>query len=451
MRHLLLAATVLATATPLDETLDLLKRYVAINTVNPPGQELAAARFLQAELAKVGVEGLLHDVANQRANVVARWRGNGRKRPVVLLHHLDVAPAPSSGWHFDPFGASVYDGWLYGRGAVDLKGKGAVDLVTFMRLVRSGRKLDRDVIFLAVADGEGSSLGSRWLLANRPQDLGGAEFVIDEGAAIRPASGKQPARYLVAIAQKSPVFLTLTFRGPAGHGSRPTPADAPARAVAAAQRLLAARPVPRLVPELRPFVRLQLAGQDLHGLPGYAGDLTKALQDPRFLAAVAARWPEVAAALTDTLALTRLAAGDRPDLIPASASLGLDGRLLPGTKVVDWVARVKALVADPACEITVADATGLGVGLASPADGDFVKALAAVAKRQDPGATVVPVLAPATTDSVYYRAHGLACYGFEPFALSDDDYARAHGLDERLPVAELGRGVERLTDLLVEL
>jgi acetylornithine deacetylase/succinyl-diaminopimelate desuccinylase-like protein len=425
----------------------LAQAYFRIDTTNPPGREGGAARFLQGLLAREGIESRVLELGAGRANLHAVLRGDGSRRPVVLLHHLDVVEADARYWRLaPPFAGRIVGGEVVGRGAVDIKGKGVIDLATLVALKRQGVRLHRDVILLAVADEEANSLGTRSLIAKQPELVRRAEYLIDEGVSVRVDEQRRVVAYLVSIGEKAPLWLTLRFRGSPGHGSVPRPGSAVERAVGAAARILAWRRPLRLLPELRAWVKLEASRHDLGAL--VAGGLDAALDDPERLAAIAERVPEINAAVRDTIALTGLQGSDKVNVIPNQALLRLDCRLLPDTDARRFLAELRSVVADPTVEIAIDESYATR---SSPARGPFLDALAAVAARLDRGAPVVPTILRSSTDASAFRALGIHAYGFEPYRLTAREAALAHANDERLSVRNLRDGVVLLRELLLEL
>src|SRR6266498_2346978 len=205
------------------EAAALLSQYVAINTTNPPGDELRTARWLQAVLARDGIDARIFEPAPGKANLYARLKGDGTARPLILLNHMDVVLASPEYWKVDPFGGVVRDGYVWGRGALDMKGEAIVELMTLLTLKRAGVALKRDVIFLATADEEvGAGVGAGWFAEHHPELVQDAEFLINEGGTIRADASGRIEYYGVGTTEKSPFWLDVTARGTAGHGSRPT-------------------------------------------------------------------------------------------------------------------------------------------------------------------------------------------------------------------------------------
>lgn len=427
----------------------LLQAYLRIDTTNPPGRELAAARFLHRLLEREGIESQLFELGGGRANLRAVLRGDGSKRAVVLLHHMDVVPADAKHWRLaPPFAGRIVDGEVVGRGAIDIKGKGAVDLATLVALKRRGQRLHRDLVLLAVADEESNSKGARAIVESRPELVRGAEYLLDEGAGVRlDPTARRTVAYVVSVGEKAPLWLTLRFTGQPGHGSVPRPGSAVERAVRAATRILAWRRPVRLLPGLRAWLKLEARRHDLGDRIPKEG-LDAALEQPELLETIADRVPEINAALRDTIALTGLQGSEKVNVIPNQASLRLDCRLLPDTDPRRFLAELRTVIADPGVEITTDEHYRTAT---SPASGPFFEALAAVSARLDRGAPVVPTILRCSTDSTLFRKLGIHAYGFESYRLTEAQAELGHANDERIGVKALRDGVVLLRELLLEL
>src|SRR5256884_2438553 len=206
------------------EAAALLSQYVAINTTNPPGNELQTANWLKAVLAREGIEAEVFEPRPGKANLYARIKGEGNARPLILLNHMDVVLATPEYWKVHPFSGSVQDGYLWGRGALDMKGEAVTQLLSLLTLKRAGVPLRRDVIFLATADEEiGGGVGAGWFVEHHRDDVQDAEFLLNEGGTVRTDPSGRIEYYGVGTTEKSPFWLNLTARGTPGHGSRPTP------------------------------------------------------------------------------------------------------------------------------------------------------------------------------------------------------------------------------------
>lgn len=418
------------------EATKILQEYLRVDTTNPPGHERRAADFLKAIFDREGIECRVFDQGGDRANIVARLPGSGRARPLVLLNHLDVVPADAERWTVPPFAGEIRDGYVWGRGATDMKGTAVCQLMTMLLLARSGAKLDRDVIFLGTADEEeGAANGVDWMIANHRDELRNAEFVLTEGNLIDVVDGKTTA-WNVDVTEKSVLWLRIVATGKAGHGSIPEPDGAVARLVRALDRILAYEPPVRLIPAVDGYFR-ELAKTAEQPLAGDLANPAAAIANPEALKRLTAD-PFRNACLRPTISVTGLSGSDKVNVIPGEATATLDCRLLPGDDPKAFLATLERVAADPSLRFEVISS---GVATASPVDTDLFRAILHARDRFDPG---VPVLTPpltSSTDASSLRQIGLVVYGFEPFRLAEDD-DRSHGDDERLALANVRFGVE---------
>ncbi|MEZ0375014.1 MAG: M20/M25/M40 family metallo-hydrolase [Candidatus Sericytochromatia bacterium] len=430
------------------EAVYLLRDYLKIDTTNPPGHEMATAKFLKAILDREGIENQIFDLGDGRANLMAVLHGDGSKRPLVLLHHMDVVPADPQYWSAPPFSGELRNGVIYGRGAIDIKGKGIVDLMTLVRFKRDKTPLKRDVVFLAVADEEVSSIGSRWMIEHQAEFLKKAEYLLDEGETIHESLAGVPLYTMVGIGEKSPLWLSLNFKGQPGHASIPMADSAVNRALRAAQRILDfSEKIPfNIVPGLEESLRRQY-GEDVTRLPGYSRDMSTSLRNPQFLQALAAK-PVINALMRNTITITGMSGSDKINIIPNEASLKLDCRLIPGVSKETFLAELRQVIADPSVEIKVEEYYAAQY---SPSDTSFFSALRNVLAKRQLKIPVIPTIFTSSTDSSLYRALGIHVYGFESTPLDEEISLTAHGNDERIKVSSVATGLEVLPDLILEL
>lgn len=425
----------------------LAAELIRLDTSNPPGHELLAARHLEAELAKDGVAGLILTSTGTRASYLARLKGDGSKRPLLHICHTDVVPADPKAWSVDPFSGAVRDGLLYGRGAADVKSMCAAQAVVLRELKRRGVGLKRDVLFLAQADEESGEPDRHavWLTATHWEKLD-AEYAVNEGG-FSLWEGTRIARVDLQCAEKRYVDLRLVAKGTPGHASIPNAAN-PVHALA--------RAVARLSEWAPPFEPSALGAATVRAQaaagPAALKDAAAGLggREPAKAAAEVARLaPELGALLRDTCAATVLKAGYKSNVVPGDAEAAVNCRLLPGRDLAAFLAEVRRVVAEPSVTVEY-----LGPPLGNipemPFDGEFVAALKAAAAEAAPGAPVTPFLSPWSTDAEVFRSRGVKVYGVDP-PLRLEDKERAHGDDERIPVAAFApyvRLLYRLTVLL---
>lgn len=428
------------------EAVALLSRYLQIDTVNPPGNEIRGARFFAEIFEAEGIPVRVIESAPGRGNVVARLAGDGSKPAVVLMHHIDVVPADARFWSVEPLSGAVKDGYVWGRGALDTKGLGITHAMALLSLARRGASLAGDVVFLGVADEEaGGRMGAGHLVDEHFELFDGAGVVLNEGAAIWTDAGKT-LFYGVEAAQKVPLWLRLTARGTPGHGSMPRPDAAPSRLVRALSRVLAWETPLHVVSEVQRFhaATAQLAPpvwRDAYR------DLRSALADPAFAAEFTAD-PRRNAMVRNTISLTALAGSSKTNVIPPQASAELDVRLLPDQEPEAFLAGLRRVIADPDVEIETLLSFPPS---SSPTDHELFAVLRELARRHDPGAPVTTPLTVGFTDCHYFRERGIPCYGFAPFRAGADDFSRFHGNDERLSLENLAFGSRFMLELVERL
>lgn len=430
------------------ETLAHAKTLIGLDTSNPPGNEILAARYIRSVLEKDGIPVELFTSTGTRTSAIARLKGDGTKRPLILMCHTDVVAAQAKDWSVPPFAATLKDGYLYGRGAVDVKSLCAAQMAVMSYLARAKTPLARDVIFFAEADEEtgASPRHIESLLRLRPE-LVDAELGINEGGRVLWRDGRA-AEIRVQAAEKEYMDLTLTAKGRPGHSSRPTPDNAVARLARAVAKLAAHRFPVRLNPVSRGFLErlveldpaLSAAARSLLAAPeGERGD-----DAADALMAVS---PEIAATVRETVTPTMLKAGYKSNVIPADAQATLNARLLPGRRAEELIAEIKAVIADPAVEVAYEPPTRAPVG-AMPLDTELYAAVVKAAARRSPAPVVMPFMAAWTTDSADLRARGAVIYGINP-PTTDEDERRIHGDDERVSLAGLDWFSDFLRDVVV--
>ena len=439
-------------AIPVDDVVLHLQALLRINTVNPPGNEMVAARYLEAVVRAAGIETTLLEPSPGRAALVARLRGDGPLPPVLLLAHMDTVSVDLAQWTTDPFGGELRDGYVYGRGAIDDKGMLAANLTAFLRLKRevldAGGTLRRDVILAATSDEEtGGPWGLRWLLDNHPE-LVRAEFCINEGGRVRVVDGR-PLYAAVQCAEKVNNVVTLTVRGTAGHAAVPLRDNAAARLARAVARVAAYREPVRLTRITRRFFRgLSTVWHDSAEARAMAdvasGDRARVLAGTRILRRV----PSFDAVLRAGISAVGLAAGGvATNVIPAAATATYNIRTLPGQSLDDVLSRMTRAIDDDGVTIEV---TARG-GDTPPSDArsPLFAALAAAIHEVTPGLAVVPYLSTGATDNATLRRAGIPAFGILPFPLDATDEGRMHGHDERVPVDALTWAVRVIHGTLV--
>jgi acetylornithine deacetylase/succinyl-diaminopimelate desuccinylase-like protein len=417
---------------------DLLK----LDTSNPPGNESRVARYLKRVADENGIPAELLGPDPNRLNFIARLKGTGAARPLLLMAHSDVVPADRSQWSVDPFAATVKDGVLYARGAEDIKSLLAAELAVMVELKLAKTPLSRDIILVSESDEEAGSTGMQWLVANAWPKID-AEFGLNEfGWYEDQPTGER--MYQIQTSEKVPTRVKLTARGTAGHGSLPRDDNPVAHLARAVTRLVdAQQPV-----ALNTTTRAYFA--EFSKLPQYAWlqSLLPRLETPEAAAEVRKHDRELDAMLHTTVSPTMLDAGVKINVIPNSAQAQLDVRRLPTETMEQVYARFRTIIDDPA--VTVENAGGQQMPSTEPSSltTPLYLAMQKVFEAEHPKARTVPLLMRGATDGAFLRAKGIAVYGVPIFAREGD--SRAHGNDERMSVANFRNGVDVLRKIVVE-
>lgn len=416
-----------------------LQEYLRIRTVNPPGNESEGARFLQAVLAREGIPSEIFELAPGRGNLYARLSGTGARRPMVLLHHLDVVPADSSHWRYPPFSGVLEDGAVWGRGAQDTKGLGIIQLATVVALKRRGIPLSRDLILVANPDEEVGSEGSLWFTQHKADLVRQAEFLLNEGGDNEMGAEGKTISYGLDATEKVPYWLRLIVRGEPGHGSRPTDGNAALRLSRVLGRIADWQTPLELTPPAEAYLKALSTRETNPTHRAWLADPAEALRDPTAAAWLTAdRYQN--AILRNTVSITGLHGSSSTNVIPAEASAELDVRLLPGQPPEDFLAQLRAVIQDTTVEIT--PLSKVRAARSSPVEGPVLDAFGDAVDAMDPGALILPRMLTGYTDSYDYRALGIDAYGVEAWRTTAEVGATVHGNNERVPVQEIRFGVE---------
>jgi acetylornithine deacetylase/succinyl-diaminopimelate desuccinylase-like protein len=433
-----------------DTCVGLLRDLLRIPTVNPPGNERPAAELVAEFLRAQRLEPRLLESDPSRASVIARYKGNGRLPPLLLTGHLDVVEADAATWKYPPFSGEMAEGCIWGRGAVDMKNMVSMSACVLSLLARTQPKLERDVIFAAVADEEtGSSKGAHFLV-DEHADLVRAEYALGEiGGFSLHILGR--TFYPIQVAEKGQVWLTATFSGEAGHGSMPRADSAVIKAAEAIVRLGHNRLPFHPTDVVRRFLRELAAGLPHParfilprlGTPALAGlVLDRVLPDP-------AMRRTFASYLSNTASPTVVRAGSKTNVIPASASVEIDGRTLPGQSEEDFLREIRRHIGDEAIVRVMASQPPV----VTPIDTPMFRCLADSIRAHDPAGIPIPAMIPGFTDAKAYSKLGTKYYGFSPVRFEPNDgisfAALYHGKDERIPEAGLRWGLRALYDAVI--
>jgi acetylornithine deacetylase/succinyl-diaminopimelate desuccinylase-like protein len=425
------------------EALALLQALLRLDTTNPPGNERPAAELCAESLRAAGLAPELLEGQPGRTNLVCRLQGSGERPPLLLTAHLDVVPV-GDGWTHPPFAGEEHGGFLWGRGAIDLKHHAAMSVTVLRALAREGRRLRRDVVLALVADEEtGCRWGSQWLVDHHADKVRAESALGELGGFTLSLEGRR--FYPIQVAEKGGFSLRMRARGPAGHGSMPREDSAVVRLAEAVARL-GRTPLPfHLTDTTRAFLRTVARalgfpkGLLLSGLlhPTLAPRLLRALKDRSLARALHAM-------LANTVSPTVLRAGDSLNVIPSEAEARLDGRVLPGEAGRLFLEELRAVVG-PDVELEV---THEEPGLEARSDTPLFATLADAVRRADPEGIAVPYLVPGSTDARAFTRNGTTWYGFTPVRLPPGlPFAELfHGPDERIPVDGFRWGLRVLHD-----
>ena len=428
---------------PIDhEAEENLVGYLKVDTSNPPGNETNGARYLQQLLAKEGIEAKLVGSNPNRQSVYARLSSGSNEKALLLLHHIDVVPVAPSEWTKPPFGGLRSNGYIWGRGALDIKSLGIAELMAFIDLKRRKVPLRRDVIYLGVADEElGGALGARELLEKNPDLFANIGFVINE-AGYNETIVDKVAFWGIEVQQKVPLFLRIHMSGPPGHSA--SPPDGGGTLVKLMSILEEVRKIPtpyRLTPAVDRYFKM-LAKTKVDE----KGEVLRSLREPLDVQRIEKVLPPgYRSLLRDTIAITRINGGVCPNCLPAKAFADVDIRLLDDQTTDAMIAKVKALVPKGG-EVEV-----LLAGQPAPessTDTELYRVLVAAMTKAEPGSSAAPVVSAGTSDSRYFRQRGIVAYGIAPFKVNYYDADTVHGADERIRARFFSEGV-RLTRTIV--
>ena len=432
------------------ETLEHFQSLLRMDTSDPPGNEAPAVEYLKQVLEKEGIPVETFALEGQRPNLVARLKGSGRKRPLLIMGHTDVVNVDAKKWTFPPFSATRDGGYVYGRGAVDDKDNVTAGLMVMLTLKRLRVPLDRDVIFLAESGEEGTTRVGIQFMANQNFDKIDAEYCLAEGGNVSRSGGKVKFASVQTL-EKIPYAVDLTARGPAGHGSVPLQGNAIAHLSKAVAALAAWRSPIRLNDTTRAYFERLASISTADEAARYRAVLdaaTAKASDDYF----AQHEPRHASTLRSSISPNLIAGGYRVNVIPSEARATFDLRALPDEDIPAFVELMRQVVGDPAVEVKLgARDTRPSPGV-TRLDSEAFKAIEAAVTRHY-AAVTLPTMSTGATDMAYLRAKGVQCYGVGP-AIDLEDGPKgfgAHSDQERILEAELHRFVKFLWTVVTDL
>jgi acetylornithine deacetylase/succinyl-diaminopimelate desuccinylase-like protein len=418
----------------LDDTVRLLCDLIRFDTTNPPGNELPAAEYLKNVMETEGIPARVFVSEGERGSVVARLKGEGRDKPLLLLGHLDVVPVERSMWSVDPYAGVIKDGAVYGRGALDMKGMVAVEAAVLLALKRAGVPLRRDLIFTAAADEEtGGAKGAGWLVREHWDEVA-AGYVLNEGGGGLIKDGRP--LFHCQTAEKGICWAKMKVRGAGGHGSMPH-GDNPTVILAEAVSRLGAHIFP---PIENSVTSLALERMEEAGLLPKAVTAKNALSgDEEVGRRILGEDHRVSAMIRNTATPTAIRGGSKTNVIPQEASVDLDCRVFPETEPSEILNAVREIVSDSRLEFEIMRNTR---GSASPIDTDFWRAIESTMTAAKPDVVFLPYQSPGGTDSGFFRGKDVVCYGADPFFVTEEEWDSIHGNDERVRIESLAWGIK---------
>lgn len=429
-----------------DMAVELMQQYLRINTSNPPGNEIEAARFFKKIFDQYGIENEIFEYKPGRANIIARLKGNGSKRPIILLSHTDVVTAEPASWKVDPFSGVIKDGAIWGRGALDMKGEGLLHLMTMILLKQEGPSLSRDVIFLGTADEEVDDEGSLWMIANKADLFKDAEYLLTEGGD-NLLEGGSVKIVGVDVAEKAPFWLRLTATGLPGHGSRPVPDSASNRLIRAMNRILDWETPVKLLPAVEQFFK-DVAPLQPEPLRSQFANIRESLKNPAFAKSLASQ-REYNFLLRNTISITMLSGSKQTNVIPNTATCNLDVRLLPGESPEDFLKALTAVIADPS--IKIENINRFKPPNSSPISTELFSLIARKTKENHPGAVITTKMLSGYTESQLYRQLGIVAYGWAPIYTTAEEDEGVHGNNERISVQNVRQGTREFYEVVKDI
>ena len=433
-----------------DPTAALLVELIRANTSNPPGNTGSVANLLAPRFKALGFEvDIVQTPDSGKAHFIARLRGNGSKRPVLIAAHADVVGVEREKWTVDPFAGVMKDGYVFGRGALDFKGGMAVFARAAMMLAERKVPLDRDVIFLAEADEESGKYSTTWLASQAWEKID-CEFALNEGGWIMKGPDGHVRYVSISTADKSAIPIVITAAGTSTHASMPRPDNAIFALARALAKISAYETPLMLTASTRQFFQT-LAKTSQPPMSGYFADLlgTDSARVHRADREIS-KDPLLHALMRNTLAPVLMNAGFRGNVIPGSAEATINARLIPGAKPEDIVRDLQRVIGDSTIGVHVSNTIPWPQGVAPSSENtDLYRALEKSA-RQAFSAEVTPYLFQAGTDAPTWRSRGIPVYGIYPYPIDAEDLTRMHGNDERVSVESLRQGTEMIYRTLVD-
>jgi len=429
----------------LNEATQHLQEYLRINTINPPGNEIDGANYFKKIFGEESIPYQVLEPSARRGSILATLKGNGKKRPMLFLNHIDVVPVEKERWTVDPFAGIIKDGYLYGRGALDDKSMGIIEMMALLILKREKVSLDRDILFFAGADEEtGGKCGIQWAIENIPS-LRESEYALNEGGYVILNEAGVADRYEISAGQKIVFQLQLKAKGTSGHASMPHSDNPNVKLIHALEAITKWETPYNILPMVKEFF-MRMAPKQPPDERKFFEDVEKGLSNSSFSVKLISN-PIYNAMVRDTISLTILQGGSKVNVIPSESMATLDCRLIPGSSKENFLKEIKKRLGD---EIEVQGKMEGKSIQPSPLNTEFFQAIQKFASQNDPDCPVVPLLLPGATDSRFLREKGITTYDFCPFRLPEKEVLRVHGNDERISLKNLKFGMRMLVEVIKE-
>lgn len=426
------------------DPIELLKTFVNVDTVNPPGNETNAVEFYAEIFEHFGINYETAESAPGRGNIWARIEG-GDLPALMLLQHTDVVPADEEYWDTNPLQGTIFEGYLYGRGVIDMKGLGIAHLIAFLDAFKNKHKLNRDIVFMATADEEaGGFYGAGWMLENHPEAFAGVELLLNEGGSGTAYGDKEI--FSVEVTQKVPVWLRLKSEGSPGHGSSPQTTSSVTQLIEALNNLYQHPFEARIIDPVNTYFKALAV--DMENEEGKAfANMSAAIQSDEFLKNLQESSPSWHALTRDTCSITMLEGSTKINVVPPVAFAEVDCRILPDRSVEDFINDFNSRISSFGVDAKVIMAFGPAV---SSTDSELFRAIEKVTKEIYPNSRVIPAVSTGFTDSHFTREIGIESYGFNPMLFESGDFRGVHGNNERVKIDTYRQSIEDLKMIIRE-
>jgi acetylornithine deacetylase/succinyl-diaminopimelate desuccinylase-like protein len=430
----------------LEEAIRHLQEYIQILTVNPPGNEIESAKFFKKIFDAESIPCQIFEPSPGRGNFLATLKGSGKKKPILLLNHMDVVPVEKGAWEVDPFAGRIKDRYLYGRGALDDKSMGIVEMMALLILKREKFPLERDLLFLATADEEtGGKWGVEWAVENVPL-LRASEYALNEGGHVMVNEDGRADRYEISSGQKVIFQLQVTAKGTSGHASRPYPDNPNVKLIRALDGVTQWETPYHILPMVKDYFS-KMAPKQPPEERKFFEDIETGLKDQTFSRKMTSSLI-YNAMLRNTISLTILQGGNKVNVIPSESKATLDCRLIPGSSKKIFLGEIRRRLGNEVEVEVISESESLPP---SPLNTDFFQAIQKFSAENDGNCPVVPLLLSGATDSRFLREKGIITYDFCPFRLTEKELLKVHGNNERIATENLRFGMKMLIDILKDI